>query len=325
MPEDIGQQAALELFEAAPCGYLFTAPDGTITKVNETFLCWTGYSRADLLGHKRFQDLLTLPAKIFYETHFAPLLRMQGYVKEITVDIVCKNGVSLPTLVNSTIQPDKLGKPSFIRTTLFDIRERRRYERELLIERRKAEQLASVVEDASDAIITVTGEHVVQTWNRGAQSLFGYAAEEALGRNLCTLIVPQAMVDAFKRQVGVLDSGGSLSYETILLNREGESLEVSVTITSRIDAPDELAGFSLIARDVRVRKKEEEVRQSRRDLELANHLAHEINNPLQALVNCLVILSSEENSEFVELARQQAERVARVVLDLVKLTGDSEK
>lgn len=312
-------KTALELFEAAPCGYLFTEPDGTIVKVNETFLRWTGYSNEELVG-KRFQELLSVPAAIFYETHFAPLLRMQGFVKEITVDIVCANGTTLAALVNSTIEADAVGVPQFVRTTVFDIRERRRYERELLVERRRAEQLASVVKYATDAIITANGELAVTTWNDGAQAMFGYTPEEAVGRDIRALIVPSEVLGEVETRIAALKSGQRLSHETTLRNKDGEPVAVSVTATPEIDPPDEFVGFSAILRDVRPRKRDEEAERSRQDLELANRLAHEINNPLQAVQNCLSILAYGDGAGYVQLAEQQLARVTQVVLDLVKLT-----
>jgi len=320
MPESMEPATALELFEAAPCGYLFTDPDGTITRVNQTFLRWTGFSNAALVGRKHLQDLLTVPAQIFYETHFAPLLRMQGYVKEITVDFVCANGSSLPALVNSTIQADAGGNPLFIRTTVFDIRERRRYERELLLERRKAERLAAAVESAKDAIITVSDKLKVESWNRGAESLFGYSAAEAIGRDYCDLIVPAESLEEFNQHLASLRSGLPTHHEAVRMNKEGDRIAVAVTVTPHVDPPDELSGFSAILRDVRLRKQAEAERQVQRHLELANRLAHEINNPLQSLVNCLVLIGSEGNSEYVQMAEEQLDRVAQVVLDLLNLT-----
>ena len=190
MTAEAGIRAALDLFDEAPCGYLFTTPDGTILRVNRTFLAWTGYTANDLVDQKRFQELFTVPSAIFYETHFGPLLRMQGHVREITVDIRCADGTTWPALVNSTIQATEQGEPQIIRTTVFDIRERRRYERELLLERRKAEQLADIVERASDAILTLTPDFRVLTWNRAAEKLFGYSAQEAIGNDVRQLIVP---------------------------------------------------------------------------------------------------------------------------------------
>ena len=129
-----------ELYDNAPCGYLSTMPDGTVAKVNQTLLTWTGYDRDDLLGRRRFQELLPAGDRIFYETHFAPMLRMQGHVREIAVQLVCKDGRRLPVLVNSVLKRDAAGEPQLMRTAIFDATERRAYEEELLSARRRAEE-----------------------------------------------------------------------------------------------------------------------------------------------------------------------------------------
>ncbi len=130
---------AEELYENAPCGYLSSLPDGTIVKVNRTFLAWTGYDREALVGQQRFQELLAPGDRIFYETHLAPLLRMQGSVREIAVQIVARSGARLPVVVNSLLKQDESGAPMMVRTALFDATERRAYEEELLAARRRAE------------------------------------------------------------------------------------------------------------------------------------------------------------------------------------------
>ena len=131
---------AEDLYENAPCGYLSALPDGTVVKVNQTFLTWTGHRREDLVGRKRFQDLLTAGGRIFHETHYAPLLRMQGEVREIAVEIVCATGGRLPVLINSVLRKDAAGKPLLTRTTVFNATDRKEYERELLRARQRAEQ-----------------------------------------------------------------------------------------------------------------------------------------------------------------------------------------
>ncbi len=131
-----------DLYEHAPCGYLSLGPDGVILKVNETFLTLTGYARPQLLGARRFLDLLTAGGRIFYETHLRPLLRMQGFVREIALDLMCADGRQLPLIVNATEHRTASGSEAVIRITLFDATDRRRYERELLLARDKAEQAA---------------------------------------------------------------------------------------------------------------------------------------------------------------------------------------
>jgi sigma-B regulation protein RsbU (phosphoserine phosphatase) len=128
-----------ELYENAPCGYISTLPDGTIVKVNGTLLSWTGYDGDVLVGQRRFQELLPPGDRIFYETHFSPLLRMQGRVREIAAQLVCRSGARLPVLLNSVLERDADGAPRVIRTAVFDATERRSYEQELLDARRRAE------------------------------------------------------------------------------------------------------------------------------------------------------------------------------------------
>ncbi|NPC73139.1 response regulator [Corallococcus exiguus] len=140
--KEASEDSAEELYENAPCGYLSTSPEGRIIKVNQTFLTWTGYSREALLGGKRFWELLTVAGRIFHETHYAPLLQMQGFVHELSLDLVCADGRQLPALINSVQKTDASGRPRSVRTTLFNMTDRKRYERELLLSRRKAEQLA---------------------------------------------------------------------------------------------------------------------------------------------------------------------------------------
>jgi PAS domain S-box-containing protein len=317
---DIGPSTALELFEAAPCGYLLTRPDGMIARVNQTFLNWTGYPATALVGGKRFQELLTLPGAIFYETHFEPLLRMQGFVKEILLEFRCVNGETLPALVNSTLQPAVQGSPATILTTVFAARERASYERELLLERRKLEHLNAVIAGASDAIITMDNDLRVATWNRGAESMFGYTSEEAVGRDARTLIVGEEQLPHLEGELEKLRRGESVQYETTRYDKAGNPVTVSITATAQIEPPDEVVGFSAILRDVGMRIKLEQAKQANRDWELANRLAHEINNPLQAILNCLAMLSLERDSMYLPVAEQHLARIAQVVRDLVNVT-----
>ncbi|MFD3495730.1 SpoIIE family protein phosphatase [Streptomyces sp. NPDC058690] len=134
------EDSAEDLYEHAPCGYLSTLLDGQIAKVNTTLLDWLGYERGDLVGRKHFSDLLTVGGRLYHETHFAPLLRMQGEISGIALELKAADGSRLPVLVTSTVKTGSDGQPLLIRTTLFDARERRAYETELLRARQEAER-----------------------------------------------------------------------------------------------------------------------------------------------------------------------------------------
>lgn len=128
------------LYDRAPCGYLTTTLDGLIAKVNQTFLTLTSYARGELVGHRRFVDLLSAGGRIYHETHFAPMLNMQGAAREIALELVCADGHRLPVLVNSVLENDDFGTPIAVRTAVFDASQRREYERELLRAKQQAEE-----------------------------------------------------------------------------------------------------------------------------------------------------------------------------------------
>lgn len=124
-----------DLFEHAPCGYLVLSPEGVILKANDTFCKLSGFAKPDIAG-KRLRELLTPGSSIFYETHFAPLLRMQGYFNEVALDLRSASGERLPVLANA-VEDRQDGNLVTTRVALFAAPQRRKYERELL-ETRKA-------------------------------------------------------------------------------------------------------------------------------------------------------------------------------------------
>ncbi|MFC8952043.1 PP2C family protein-serine/threonine phosphatase [Streptomyces sp. NPDC057101] len=134
------EDSAEELYESAPCGYLSTMLDGTIAKINATLLGWLGLEREAVIGRMRFTDLLTVGGKLYHETHFAPLLRMQGEIGGIALEMRHADGGRLPVLISSAVKYGASGEPLLIRTTVFDARDRRAYEEELLRAQKAAEQ-----------------------------------------------------------------------------------------------------------------------------------------------------------------------------------------
>ena len=132
-------ETAEDLYENAPCGYMSTLPGGLIVRANRTFFLWTGYQSDQVVGRRRFSDLLPPSGRIYYETHYAPLLLMQGSVREIALEIICADLSRLPVFINADLVRDAKGQPQLIRITVFNATVRRQYEQELLRERRRAE------------------------------------------------------------------------------------------------------------------------------------------------------------------------------------------
>jgi sigma-B regulation protein RsbU (phosphoserine phosphatase) len=134
------EESPEDLYEHAPCGYLSTLLDGQIARVNATLLGWLGYAREDLVRRRSFADLLTVGGRIYHETHFAPMLAMQGHVGGVALDLLAADGTRLPVLVTSAVKASPDGKPLLIRTTVFDARDRRAYEQELLRARQESDR-----------------------------------------------------------------------------------------------------------------------------------------------------------------------------------------
>ncbi len=144
------EDSAEELYESAPCGYLSTLMDGTVARINATLLGWLGLERDAVVGRMRFPDLLTMGGRLYHETHFAPLLRMQGELRGIALEMRASDGGRLPVLVSSAVKHDGGGEPLLVRTTVFDATDRRSYEEELLRRRREAEQARAEAEQARE-------------------------------------------------------------------------------------------------------------------------------------------------------------------------------
>jgi sigma-B regulation protein RsbU (phosphoserine phosphatase) len=137
------EEDPLTLYEKAPCGFLSTTPDGTIIRVNQTFLSWTGFREEELVGRRTFSSLLTAGGRIYHDTHYAPMLQLQDAVREIAVDVQRADRSRLPVLVNAALERDEQGGPRVVRVVLIDATERRQYENELLVAKRHAEESES--------------------------------------------------------------------------------------------------------------------------------------------------------------------------------------
>lgn len=136
-----------DFFDNAPCGLLCATTDRRITAVNAVLAGWLGYPATELIG-RRFTELFNPGARIHYETHFGPLLHVNGAVTEMAVDLVAADGARLPVLITANVKEVGDGSAQRIRMAVHDARNRRSYERELLEERRRAEVLASTLQSS---------------------------------------------------------------------------------------------------------------------------------------------------------------------------------
>lgn len=129
------------LYDEAPCGLLLATEDGTVLQANGTLCQWGGYDREALVGKRRFQDLLTMGGRIFWQTHLQPLLRMQSSVAEVKLELRRQDASAFPAMVN-IVERAYRGR-TLLHLAVFVAEERHKYERELVLQRRRAEDLAA--------------------------------------------------------------------------------------------------------------------------------------------------------------------------------------
>jgi PAS domain S-box-containing protein len=193
-----------ERFEQAPFGYLHTTLDWTIVEVNQTLLDLVGLPREAILG-RRFPSLLAVGDRIYHDTHLAPLLTLQGRVKEVALELIGSDERRCPVLLNAAIAPDEHGAPRSIRVGIVDVSDRRHYERELLAARQRAEAseareraLQIVIADLAVAVTTDDVERAVsaflaETFDTGDGTLWLLGHD---GRTLHRRVDPLAPVAA---------------------------------------------------------------------------------------------------------------------------------
>jgi PAS domain S-box-containing protein len=211
-----------------------------------------------------------------------------------------------------------------------------------ITERKRAEQatrlLAAIVESSHDAIVSKRLDGVITSWNKGAERLFGYAAEEAVGQHI-TLIIPPERRDEERTIVEQLTRGERVDhFETVRMRKDGSLLDVSLTISPMKDASGRVVGASKLARDITERKRAEEaLRQAQTDLahasrltimgEFTASLAHEVKQPIAAIVtdaNTCVRWIMRDEPDLKE-AREAAWRIvkdakrASEIIDRVRL------
>ncbi|MFN3642419.1 MAG: ATP-binding protein [Gemmobacter sp.] len=129
---------AADDFELAPFGYLVLLPDGQFLRANATFCRYLGHT-PETLRTLRFRDVLTIPGRIFFETHLAPLLVLQASCSEVAFDFITRTGGRLPALANITAERGIDGQVTALRVGVFEATDRRKFEIELLEARRAVE------------------------------------------------------------------------------------------------------------------------------------------------------------------------------------------
>jgi PAS domain S-box-containing protein len=248
-------------------------------------------------------------------------------------------------------RPD--GRPWFIHGVGFDITELKQTEQKLQQESAERERLqklelerqiekneqtesklAAIVESSEDAIIGKTLEGIITNWNAAATRIFGYEAQEIIGQSILLLIPPERHSEELEI-LRRLKAGERIKhYDTERIRKNGERINVSLTISPIRDAAGQVIGASKIARDVTERTRmEEALRNSDKYAAMgrvAAVLAHEISNPLESVTNTFYMLQKnpsldDQARELARIAKEELTRVNHIAKQTLGLYRQSDR
>ncbi|HEV7476054.1 MAG TPA: ATP-binding protein [Pyrinomonadaceae bacterium] len=194
---------------------------------------------------------------------------------------------------------------------------------------RSTREMAAIVEYSCDAIYSCRPDGIITNWNRAAEKLYGYTAEEAVGSPVARLAPPERR-DEVERNLALLNQGGHVSpYRTERLRKDDSRCPVLLSVSPLRNARGELIGRSVIARDISLEKQSEEaIRRSEKLAtagRLAASIAHEINNPLEAVLNLLYLArhDSNQSGKYLTMAEHEVVRVAQIAQQTLGFVRDA--
>jgi PAS domain S-box-containing protein len=311
--QDALQEREAELsdfLENAVIGMHWLAPDGTIVWANKSDLARSGYARDEYIGHH--------VSKFYVDRHAAEdILQRLSRHEELHgygARLKSKDGSIHHVRIDSNVF---VREGRFVHTRCFitDVTEKEEAEHALF-------QLAAIVESSHDAIISKDLNGIITSWNRSAERVLGYKAEEMIGKSITLLIPPELQHDEVVILAKIRAGERTDHFETTRLRKNGEAIDVSLTVSPVRDRQGTIIGAAKILRDITQQKQmEKSLRISERLASvgrLAATIAHEINNPLEAITNFIYLAKQqpelcEDTRRYLSTADQELGRVAHIV------------
>ncbi|MGO1075594.1 PAS domain S-box protein [Inquilinus sp. CA228] len=308
-----GERAAQDILQALPAAIYTTDADGRITFYNEAAAelwgCRPELGKSEFCGSWKlyWPDGTPLPhdqcPMALALKQGKPILGMEAVAER-------PDGTRVPFIAYPTPLFDAEGRLTGAVNMLVDISDRHRAEQsalagaaERIVGEQAAQRLAAIVESSEDAIVAKDLNGIITNWNRGAERLFGYTAEEAIGQPI-TIVIPADRLDEEPEILARIRRGEWVEpFETIRRRKDGSLVEISLMISPVRNRTGEIVGASKIARDITERKRAQE-----RQTLLLREMSHRVKN-LFALAGAVITLSTRTARTPDELAEQVRNRL----------------
>lgn len=319
------------LLEAIPDAMVVTNQEGIIVQVNSQTEGLFGYTRNELIGGK-IEILVPerhRPSHHHQRQEFAEQPRTRRMGKGLELYGRRRDGSEFP--VEISLSPVSTGNGMLVLSAVRDVSDRKRTEEQLRraheeLNRRKDRQLwdsqnrlALIADSSQDAIIGKTLDGIITHWNRGAEQIYGYKAEEIIGKPI-SILAPNDRPDEIPMILEQIRRGEQVEYfESVRVTKDGRRLNVSISVSPIWDAEGKIVGASAIARDITAQKRAEDQLRQAQKMEavgrLAGGVAHDFNNILGIIAACSELLrgridSNPESQQFLDNVRQATERGA---------------
>jgi PAS domain S-box-containing protein len=333
-----------DLLEALPDAIVAVDHSGTIVQVNSQTQELFGYGRDELMGQK----IEMLVPDRYHRQHqhhrqsFANVPKTRRMGAELDLYGRRRTGSEFP--VEISLSPVSTEKGTFVLSAIRDISDRKRIAEELRraneeLHRKTAEQLgeyrarlASIIDSSEDAILSKDLSGIITSWNRGAEHIYGYMHEEAIGQHI-SVLTPGDRTDEIPEILRKIARGETVDHhESVRVTKDGRQLNVSISVSPLRDAADKIVGASVIARDITAQKRSEGQLRQAQKMEaigrLAGGVAHDFNNILGIINACTEFLRDRidpaaEPSLYVENIKKASDRGRSLTKQLLAFSRTS--